>query len=343
MTTIKDSNRYPKSICAKYLNRYIKRNCLCIVFFYNTKDLKSITLSRNLKFISRKYPSVFCYKLGWETHKKYYQNVYNCNMYDVTIWKNSHKVKIFTNPTYTELDSLFEYVNKIIFNEDHHLYLSVLEEEHKENDELKNIIINYMSLKNAWKSNSLNINSLISSKNKYKSIDLEFQPIKNKDFNLPNKTNTKKTLNPDFKWKELDAKAANKKDFLNDTYFHKAVIDYNIKLSVAESLLDLKYSTQLDQGSKEIFLEIHRNTEQFKILKYKKKTFMHKHQVNIYPLLIKRSIFNSGKNENKITPIKKDMQVNSKNKIVSEKVWNFWKMLSIDKQSIYFEHSYSQH
>lgn len=64
MTTSDDNLKYQFSIKARNIKKYIKRKCPCIFFFDNSNSVESYYLVTKVTDVSKKYPSVFCYKTG---------------------------------------------------------------------------------------------------------------------------------------------------------------------------------------------------------------------------------------------------------------------------------------
>lgn len=131
MEHIKDSNKYPLTMRIQILKGYISRNCPCIVFFHDRDDVKSNKLLNNIEYTCKKFPRVFCYKVGWKISQKNEYTFENSDLYDVSIWKENRRIKFFTNPTLVELDLLFSIVHRRLFGEYHQIYLSILKRQYK--------------------------------------------------------------------------------------------------------------------------------------------------------------------------------------------------------------------
>lgn len=130
MNPVVDNNKYPLLIPARNLHKYITRDCECIIFFQYKFDLKSSIIEESVAIMSQKYPRVFCYKVGWMSHLRNNQRIYECGRYDVMIWKNGQKQLYFTNPTNSQLDFLFSIVSKRLFEVNYNAYLYAIREEH---------------------------------------------------------------------------------------------------------------------------------------------------------------------------------------------------------------------
>lgn len=120
-----DKNEYPMRIDARRLHLYIRRDCPSIVFFDKFKD-ENHELARSIILISKKYPRVFCYKVGWKPHQYYYQTINPSEKHDVTVWQSSQKIRVIQNPDICELEDMFSYVQNKIDGSCRKMYLMIL-------------------------------------------------------------------------------------------------------------------------------------------------------------------------------------------------------------------------
>lgn len=121
-----DINQYPLSIVPNSLVKYIKRSCPCIVFFTEPRDPKSQKVVIHTTLISKQYPRVFSYKVGWIGHKNNHQKNYPCGPYDVTVWKSLNKIYLHPEPDFHQLIKMFDFVEKQIMGECRIAYINII-------------------------------------------------------------------------------------------------------------------------------------------------------------------------------------------------------------------------
>lgn len=124
-----DFNKYPLTVPANEIRKYIKRPVPCIVFFVDHDVSKSENLALLTKKVSQCYPKVFCYKVGWQSHQRYFQQENPSNLLDVTTWKSMNKIEINPDPNEQKLIKMFQYVNNELLGELRNEYVNVLKYE----------------------------------------------------------------------------------------------------------------------------------------------------------------------------------------------------------------------
>lgn len=129
MEPIIDLNVYPKPVLARDIHKIIRRNISNILFFFSNSDMKSLMIKSKVESLSKRFPKVFCYKVGWVGYKNYGRSLDPSDIYEVSIWRLKKKVKSFIDPTFQELNFLFEYAHNRLIGEDSSIYYSILQDE----------------------------------------------------------------------------------------------------------------------------------------------------------------------------------------------------------------------
>lgn len=129
MDEIKYNRKYPFTIKARYFHLYTKRKCPCITVFCKARDQMSFQVIRSVVYMSKKYPTVFCYKTGWDSLHYYYQNVGQIGCYDVIVWRENKRLMFFSEPTLEQLNMLFRYAYDLTFNKFYDEYIKLLKKE----------------------------------------------------------------------------------------------------------------------------------------------------------------------------------------------------------------------
>lgn len=132
-----DENKYPLRVSATRIHILVRRECPCIVFFSATPDWDNEKILDNTTLISRRYPKVFAYYVGWLSHKNYYQTINPSDKYDVTVWKSSRKIIVISKPNLKQLEELYQYVQMEIDGPSRYLYLHVLKQDKNLNEKRK--------------------------------------------------------------------------------------------------------------------------------------------------------------------------------------------------------------
>lgn len=132
-----DVNKYPLHVLSHSLKRYIRSPLPSIVFFYDSHYPKSVLLKCLVTSISVKFPRVFCYKVGWRSHQNYFQQENPSNLLDVTVWQSLGKIAIKHDPNENELNQMFTYVHKLLFEKYRILYICTLHFETEKKAKLK--------------------------------------------------------------------------------------------------------------------------------------------------------------------------------------------------------------
>lgn len=122
MGTIKDINEYPILIQASNIHRYIRRFCPCIVYFMFKAEFSNYSVIRNIETTCKKYPQVFCYRVGWDSFQKHFPNAQSFDINDVTVWRANAKIMSYKNPTEEQIIMMFNYVQARILSEDNAAY-----------------------------------------------------------------------------------------------------------------------------------------------------------------------------------------------------------------------------
>lgn len=126
METLKDDNVYPLLILSRNLRKYLKYGCPCIVYFQDKSDNRSNKLSHYVHYISKKHPKVLCFKVGWKSYLKKFQNLNQSKKYDVTIWRHYEKYFISYNPSLAIINDMFINVYNLLLGQDNEIYLNYL-------------------------------------------------------------------------------------------------------------------------------------------------------------------------------------------------------------------------
>lgn len=140
METEKYKLKYPIHVRARYLHLYRNRDCPCIIYFEYKSEPISVFIHKKVTLLNEKYPDIFCYKVGWESHKKYYQKVIPSDLFDVTLWRRGKKVMVCKNPLLDNLESLFCNAQTQINGLDKNVYAFIL---YHEFEKQKRIEITY--------------------------------------------------------------------------------------------------------------------------------------------------------------------------------------------------------
>lgn len=128
MNIIIDPYTYPLNIPADKFLSLIERSCPCIIFFHLKKDERSKRITESVSEVSKSFPNVFCYRIDWESHQQYFQRVYNCRLYEVSVWRDTNRILYFSEPTFDELHSMFSFSLLRIIDLDSQTYIEILHE-----------------------------------------------------------------------------------------------------------------------------------------------------------------------------------------------------------------------
>lgn len=126
-----DKNKYPIRVVARRIHLNLRQEFPCILFFDSHIDEESFKIDYTISVISRKYPKVCCYKVGWESHKNYYQKINPSQKYDVTVWKSENKLRVVSKPSIEQVQEIFEYVQREIDGPCKQMYLYYLYQQNK--------------------------------------------------------------------------------------------------------------------------------------------------------------------------------------------------------------------
>lgn len=146
MESEKITFEYPVHIPARLLHICLQRNMPCIVYFEYKAEPISDSISKNIKLFNKRYPNVFCYKVGWDSHQKYFQKFIPSNVHDVTVWKNGKKIMLSNIPSLENLEYIFSYVDNQIKKVDKIVFDDILKEDIKrymQNTNRRNSVIKY--------------------------------------------------------------------------------------------------------------------------------------------------------------------------------------------------------
>lgn len=118
MEILEKKSQYPFSIRASYFYKYIKDKKPCIIFFENSSDDTCNSIMNKMIYLSKRFPKVICFKVLWERHLKYYQNINPSNVYDITLWKEGEKIMVCSDPPIEQLYEMYTNAHKLIYGED---------------------------------------------------------------------------------------------------------------------------------------------------------------------------------------------------------------------------------
>lgn len=242
MDIIKDIYTYPRTVFSRDIHNYVQRNCPCIVFYHLRYDPNNDKIYRFVKCASKKYPNVFCYKLGWKSFLLYYPNAKSELLYRITVWKNNKKLMFLDSPTMSQVEKMFFIVYRKILNEDKNEYISILKMQIENSKKFQ-----YRSKKRL---NTIQISDLCSHKksfnksfkNEAKLGNFNYSSSDFKTYHLEFKKTKKLDLNYDLKSGKINDKTFDDNILIKDnTNIKKQENQFSEDTSIAESLLFLKY------------------------------------------------------------------------------------------------------
>lgn len=134
---------YPFSVRSRDIYKYIRRDIPCIIFYNWPLDSNNSKLVNRVKYVSKFYPYVLCYKVGWTSDEKINKKSFH-EFNEVSLWKKNKKEIYLPYPNTEQLYLLFSIVNERLCYLNPREYVMILnndrwEKSHRINEKYTNI------------------------------------------------------------------------------------------------------------------------------------------------------------------------------------------------------------